>query len=137
MIGRLFGLIVGAAVFVLGFGMWKPAIFSKYVDFAHVPLGPFGMYKSIVCGMIMGLGVVIALAALQRKGASKSTRPAAVVFADEPAHDHAPAPTPDDHAFKIDSHDDHGHAAPAHDDHGHGHDDHGHDAHGHAPAHSH
>ena len=127
MIGRLFGLIVGAAVFVLGFGMWKPAMFSKYVDFSHVPLGPFAMYKMIVYGMIMGLGVVIALAALQRKGASKSTRPAAVMFADEPAH--APAAAhDDDHAFKLD--DDHGHAAPAHDAHGH-------DDHGHAPAHSH
>ncbi len=126
MIGRLLGVVVGAAIFALGYGMWKPATFAKYYDLSHVPLGPFAAYSTIVYYMIMILGVVVALASIQRKGRQRAQRPPVTMFADDPVETHAPAHAHDDH-FKIDD----DHAAPAHDDHAPAHDDHGH----HAPAH--
>ena len=160
MIGRIVGVIVGAAIAVTGYGMLKPAPFAKYFDFTKLSLGPFVEYKTLVCWLIVALGVVVALAALQRPsgGGSRKKRSGPVIFAPAepepvyaaPAHPE-PVPAPaahDDHGHhEADGHDDHGHDAPAHDDHGHaeyGHDDpkaeHGHhepEPHGHEPAHAH
>ena len=152
MIGRLLGLIVGLAIAAVGYGVWKPVEFAKYIppkylDLSHFPLGPYEQYKVIVVGLTMALGLAVALAALQRPTRSKSTRPVPTLFMSAEG-DHAPAHDPfsiapaashgDDHGHAA-AHDDHGHDAPAHDDHGHddhghaaAHDDHGHDDHGHA-----
>ncbi len=146
MIGRVIGLVIGLAIAALGYGLYKPAVFAKYVDLAHVELGPFGQYRDIVAGLVAVVGVVVALASLQRSGRPKRSAPAVTLFAEpEPASEpdfkiepelshggagHAPA---EDHGHH-EAHDDHG-SPDAHDDHG-GHDDHG--AHGeHEPAHHH
>lgn len=160
MIGRLIGLIFGLAIAAVGYGMWKPVEFAKYVppkylDLSHVPLGPFAPYNTLVYGLIFILGVVVALASLQRQGRSRSLRPAPTVLMGSegdhaaPAHDafslghddghghgdsHGDAHGHDDHGHDAHGHDDHGHDAHGHDDHGH--DDHGHNAHGH-DAHGH
>jgi hypothetical protein len=141
MIGRIVGVIVGAAIAVTGYGMQKPQTFARYFDFAKLPLGPFAEYKTIVCWMIVAVGVVVALAALQRPSGGRKKRVAPVMFAPaepepvhaEPAHA-APVPAADSHHDDhghVEHHGEHGHAEP-HDDHGHGahHDDHG-DDHGH------
>ncbi len=154
MIGRLIGLIVGLAIAAFGYGLWKPVEFAKYVPTKYVnpatfPLGPFAEYKLIVIILTIALGIVVALASLQRQGRSKSSKPAVTLFTGS-EDDHAPAHdsfaiTPDaghghdDHGHDAHGHDDHGHDAHGHDAHGHdahGHDDHGHDAHGH-DAHGH
>ena len=130
MFGRLVGLVIGLAIAAAGFGLYKPQIAAKYetfVNFAKVPLGPFDQYHTIIAFLIMALGVVVALASLQRETSRKSTRPVLTMLDgdEEPAHAHAPAANGhDDHA-----HDDHGHDDHGHDDHGH--DDHAHDDHGH------
>ena len=41
MIGRIVGVIVGAAIALTGYGMLKPAVFAKYFDFSKLSLGPF------------------------------------------------------------------------------------------------
>jgi len=155
MIGRIVGVIAGAAIAVTGYGMLKPATFAKYFDFSKLSLGPFVEYKTLVCWLIVAVGAAVVLAALQRpSGGARKKRAGPVIFAPaepEPAHaaplhsDPAPAPAPEAH------HDDHGHHdAHAHDDHvqedhgrdshDHGHDDHGHhepEPHGREPAHAH
>lgn len=158
MIGRLLGLIVGLAIAAVGYGLWKPVEFAryippKYLDLSHFPLGPYEQYKAIVAGMTVALGLVVALAALQRQSRPKRTRPAPTLFmSSEGEHtssadpfsiapvaaahgdDHGHAPAHDDHghdahASDDHSHDVHGHADHGHDDHAKAHDDHGHDAH--------
>ena len=168
MIGRLLGLIVGLAIAAVGYGLWKPLEFARYVppkylDLSHFPLGPYEQYKAIVAGMTVALGLVVALAALQRQSRPKRTRPAPTLFmssegehapSSDPfaiapvaaaAHgdDHGHAPAHDDHGHDAHPSDDHGHDDHGHADHGHddhakahdGHDDHGHGHGGHAPAH--
>ncbi len=76
MIGRIVGFLVGAAIAVTGYGMLKPAQFAKYFDFNTVSLGPFAEYKTVVCWLIVALGLVVALAALQRSsGRGDAPRP--------------------------------------------------------------
>ncbi len=79
MIGRFVGFVIGLAVMVLGYALWKPATFAQYVDLAHIDLGPFAAYRTIVCGVIAAVGLVIALAALQRPR-RQSFRPATTMF---------------------------------------------------------
>ncbi len=79
MIGRFIGVVIGLALIALGYGLWKPETFAKYVDLAHIDLGPFAAYRTIVCGVIAVLGLVIALAALQRRR-RQSFRPATTMF---------------------------------------------------------
>ena len=62
MIGRLLGLLAGAAIAALGYGLWKPVAFAKfvdpkYLDLAHVELGPFAPYKTVLAFMTMALGL--------------------------------------------------------------------------------
>lgn len=146
MIGRLLGLLAGAAIAALGYGLWKPVEFAKYVapkylDLAHVNFGPFAEYKTLLAFMTIALGVAVALAGVQRKvGSGKDKpRPAATMFAEAaPSQDPFTFDAASEHAPAADHHE----PAHGHDDHGHGHDDHGHDAHahddhGHAPAHGH
>jgi hypothetical protein len=156
MFGRLAGLAAGLVILASGFGLWKPAVAARYehvVDFARVPLGDFGQYRTIVALLIMVVGVVVGVAALQRETDRKSSRPKLMLMEDEPAHGAADHDTGhghgdhghDDHGHDSHGHDSHGHDDHAHDDHAHddhGHDDHGHDDHGHghgerehAPAH--
>ena len=144
MIGRIVGVIVGAAIAVTGYGMLKPQLFSKYFDFTKLSLGPFSQYHTLVCWLIVAVGVVVALAALQRPSGNGKKKKAPVVFAPsdpEPAHGEAAHHAPEHHEppHAADAHhDDHGH-----DDHGHGdhpghHGDHGHHepaAQAHEPAH--
>ena len=88
MIGRIVGFVAGAAIAAAGFGMLKPALFAKYVDFSKIPFGPFADHKTVVCWMIVAFGVVVAIAALQRSSGAAARRkrpPAPVVFA--PAED--------------------------------------------------
>jgi hypothetical protein len=143
MFGRIVGLIVGAAIAVTGYGILKPQPFSKYFDFNKLSLGPFAEYKTIVCGLIIVLGVAVALAALQRPSGGRKKKSGPVMFAPsepEPAHA-APAPAAeahhDDHGHDDHGHDDHGHRDHGHGDHGHDdhHADHGHDDHGHGAHH--
>ncbi len=79
MFGRFVGLVIGLVVMALGYGLWKPETFARYVDLAHVDLGPFATYRTIVCGVIAAVGLVIALAALQRPR-RQSFRPATTMF---------------------------------------------------------
>jgi hypothetical protein len=86
MFGRLVGLAVGLLVLATGFGLWNPhyaARFEHVVDFAKLPLAGFDQYRSLVAVLIMGVGLVISLAALQREPAKKSTRLAVTVLSDE------------------------------------------------------
>ena len=139
MIGRLLGIIAGIAIALFGYGLLKPAAFARYVDFAHFEMGPFGMYKTLIAGLIMATGAAVAIAAAQRSASRKRTRPAVSLFSapEEPsASTHGPHDAPA--ASHADSH--HEELAHRHDDdHGHGHEDadHGHDDHGHEPAHAH
>ena len=71
MIGRMVGFLIGAAIAVTGYGMLRPAPFAKYVDFTRFGLGPFGEYKTVVCWLIVGFGVAVALAALQRSSGDR------------------------------------------------------------------
>ncbi len=152
MIGRLLGAAAGIAVALFGYGLWKPAAFAKYVDLAHFDLGPFGLYRTLVAGLIMAVGVAVVVAALQRRTTRAKARPVATLFsgaeeapASPPAHDthdtHAPAAHHEAAAHDDHGHDDHGHADHGHDAHAHddlGHDDHAHAPdHGHEPAHAH
>ena len=140
MIGRLLGLLAGAAIAVLGYGLWKPLVFSKYVDpkyldLAHVELGPFAPYKTVLAFMTIVLGVAVALAGVQRRIGSpkEKARPAATLFSEAaPSHDpftfdaelksgHEAAAEPEP-AHGEEAHDDHGHDDHGHDDHAHGHD---------------
>ena len=66
MIGRIVGFLAGAMIATAGYGMLRPAAFAKYVDFTRLSLGPFTEYKTVVCWLIVALGLVVALAALQR-----------------------------------------------------------------------
>ena len=82
MIGKIVGFIVGAAIAVTGYGMLKPQLFAKYYDFTKLSLGPFAEYKTLVCWLIVAIGGVIALAALQRSsGGGRRKRAAPVIFA--------------------------------------------------------
>ncbi len=71
MIGRMVGFLIGAAIAISGYGMLRPAPFAKYVDFTRFGLGPFGEYKTVVCWLIVGFGVAVALAALQRSSGDR------------------------------------------------------------------
>ena len=143
MIGRIVGLIVGAAIALTGYGMLKPHLFARYYDFAKLSLGPFAEYKILVCWMIVALGAVVALASLQRpSGGPKRKRAAPVVFAPTesefaPLHSELSHSAPEPAAEADHGHDDHGH--DDHDDHGH--DEHeeptGHAAHAAEPEHAH
>lgn len=145
MIGRIVGFIIGVAIALTGYGVWRPAALAKYVDFSHVALGDFAQYRSLVAWQIMAVGVVVALASLQRASERRRPRPAAAMFgAAEAASAHEPPPPPadaHDHApHAEEAHDAHG-GQGAHDSHAH-HDTHGHhdahDAHAnHEPAHAH
>ena len=150
MFGRLVGLVIGLAIAATGFGLYKPLVAAKYetfVDFTRLPLGPFDQYRTIVAFLVMALGIVVALASLQRETSRKSTRPVLTMLGgdEEPSDDHAPASDHhgadhDDHGHDDPEHDAHGHDAHGHDAHGHdghGHDDHAHDDHGREKAHHH
>jgi hypothetical protein len=94
MFGRLVGLAVGLVILASGFGLWKPHVAAKYehfVDFAKVPLSDFDQYRTIVAFLIMALGVVVALAALQREDSRKSSRPAVTILMGEEEPASAPA----------------------------------------------
>ncbi len=113
MIGRLVGIVAGLAIFVFGFGIWKPALAAKYehfLDFAKLSLNVFDPYRPIVAFLIMAVGLVVGVAAVQREE-TRRRKGVVTVF----AGDEEPAP-----------------AAAASDGHGHG--DHGHDSHGHGDA---
>ena len=143
MFGRLLGLLAGAAIAALGYGLWKPVEFARYVepkylDMAQVELGPFAPYKTLIAFMTIAVGAAVALAGVQRRGTPRKQRPAAPLFS---------AAAPGQDPFSLDAgHESHGgheaaaehhepaHGHDAHDDHGH--DEHGSD-HGHEPAHGH
>jgi len=90
MIGRIIGTLAGVAMAITGYGMLKPAVFARYFDFSKLSLGPFGEYKALVCWMIVAIGGVVVLAALQRPRGVGRRKPAPVSFSEEPAA-HAPA----------------------------------------------
>jgi hypothetical protein len=134
MIGRIVGMLVGAAIALLGFGMLKPALFVKYFDFSKLTLGPFDEYKTLVCWMIVVFGAVVALASLQRPtGAPRRKRAARVTFAPAetaPAHSPMTLSVMDPEPDAIEAHqDDDDQEDEEHDHHGHA------DAHAHEPAH--
>ncbi len=122
MIGRIVGIVIGAVISITGYGMLKPAIFAKYFDFSKLSVGPFAEYKTLVCWMIVALGVAVALAALQRPsgGSSGRKKVAPAMFGSEGSE---PAAKPTHGPLLMDPEPSH---AEAHDD-DHGHDDHGHD----------
>jgi hypothetical protein len=163
MIGRVVGFLFGVAIAATGYGVWRPAEFAKYVDFAKVELGDFGQYRTVLSWLIMAVGVAVALAALQRPSSRPARRKTALSLGEVESEPHpAPAPAPfafheeshhdghahDDHhddgghsdhgAHGAEAHEAHGHDSHDHDAHGdsHGHEDHGHGDH-HAPAHAH
>ena len=88
MIGRVVGVIVGLALAGFGFGLLYPAPFAHIIDLAHVRLGGFDPYRSVVAGMIILVGAAVAIAALQRPAERRRKRAAPVVlssFDDSPA----------------------------------------------------
>jgi hypothetical protein len=111
MIGRIVGFVAGAAIAATGYGMLKPAMFARYVDFSRLSLGPFAEYKTIVCWLIVAAGLVVALASLQRPAGTGRKKAAPVEFGPAetgraPAHGHGPlnlGPDPDE----AESHDEH------------------------------
>ena len=115
MIGRIVGIVVGAALAITGYGMLKPAIFVKFFDFSKLSVGPFAEYKILVCWMIVALGAAVALAALQRPsgGATGRKKSAPAMFESdgpEPAPVHGPLlmdPEPAVHLAHAEAHDDH------------------------------
>ena len=116
MIGRIVGVVLGAAIAVTGYGMLKPALLAKYYDFSKLSLGPFAEYKTVVCWIIVAFGVAVVLAALQRPSgrSSRKKRAGPVIFAPMEAEaepttaELSPAP-------EAEPHDDHHeHAEPAH-----------------------
>lgn len=126
MIGRLLWLVAGLAISVFGLGMWKPALAAKYeqaFDFAKLNLSLFDPYRTVIAFVVMGFGLAVMLAALQREPTKKRIRQGVTLFTE--AEEPAPAPAP------AAGHDDHSHG---HEDHG-GHGDHGHGEHAPAPAH--
>jgi hypothetical protein len=140
MIGRLVGLVIGLAIAAAGFGLYKPLLAAKYetfIDFARLSLGPFDMYRTVISFLIMAIGVVVAVAALQRETSRKSTRPVLTMLdGEEPSHAQAlvfeqPASDHDEHgrddSQAAHAHDDHGHDDHGEDDHGHDHDEHAHE----------
>jgi hypothetical protein len=94
MIGRIVGVVAGAAIAVTGYGMLKPAIFARYFDFSKLSLGPFSEYHTLVCWMIVAIGGAVILASLQRPSggaSSRKTRSVPAMFApSEPEHGPAP-----------------------------------------------
>ena len=122
MIGRIVGLVVGAVIALTGFGMLKPHLFARYYDFSKLSLGPFAEYQTLVCWLIVALGAVVALAALQRASdGPRRKRAAPVVFA--PAEpEFAPLHSELSHGASEPT------AQAGHDD-DHGHDGHDHDEH--------
>jgi hypothetical protein len=113
MIGRIVGALIGLLVAAIGFGIWKPATAAKWqhvVDFSKWTLGPFGAHHTIMAFLIMAVGLVMTLAALQRETARPRRKP--TILFSEPEPSPHPAPAHDDHAH--DAQVDHGHAAPAH-----------------------
>jgi hypothetical protein len=113
MIGRLAGLVSGLLILAAGFGLLKPHYAARWehvVDFARLPLAGFDQYRSLVAMLIMAIGLVVALAALQREPARKKTKLHVTVLSEPEQAAPAPAAEP-----AHDHHDDHGHAAePAH-----------------------
>ena len=94
MIGRVAGVIIGLALAGLGYGLLNPAPFAHVVDLAHVKLGDFDPYRSLVAIMIIIVGGAVAVAALQRPAQRRRKRTAPTVlstFDDGPAEPSAPA----------------------------------------------
>lgn len=113
MFGRIGGLLIGLIILATGFGLWKPAVAARYehvIDFARLPLADFGAYRAIVAFLIMAVGLVVALASLQRETSRKSSRPVPILFEgeEEPAH---PA---SGHAEEHATVEEHAHEEPAH-----------------------
>ena len=104
MIGRIVGFLVGVAIALTGYGLLKPELFARYVDFTRLSLGPFAEYKVVVCWLIVAFGAVVALASLQRPidgGRRKpASAPAAAAAGDQAsAASHGPlnlGPEPED-----------------------------------------
>ncbi len=96
MIGRIVGALIGAAIAVTGYGMLKPALFARYVDFGRLSLGPFAEYKVVVCWLIVAFGLMVVLASLQRPTRKAARRrPKPTVFAPaEPVLADEPGPSP-------------------------------------------
>ena len=114
MFGRLAGLVAGLLILAAGFALLKPDYAARWehvVDFARLPLAGFEQYRSLAAMLIMAVGLVIALAALQREPARKKTRLHATVLGEPEEAAPAAAAGPPAEAH----HDDHGHPAePAH-----------------------
>ncbi len=85
MIGRILGVIIGVAIAATGYGLWRPATFGKYVDFAHFNLGDFAPYHSLVAWLIIVVGAAVAIAALQRPEPRRKTSLAATVLSEPEA----------------------------------------------------
>jgi hypothetical protein len=101
MIGRLLGLVVGVLILAFGFGLWKPEVAAKYehfLDFAKVHLAIFDPYRTIIAFLVMGFGLVVGIAAVQREPARKKTRHVATVLSEPEETSHAPPAAHDDHA---------------------------------------
>lgn len=80
MLGRLIGLLAGLVVAALGYGLYDPAGFAgvipnRYLDLAHVPLGPFAQYKAFIGLLVLMFGLAMGLAALQRRTTRSRPRP--------------------------------------------------------------
>ena len=67
MFGRIVGTVVGLVIAAFGYGLWKPAIFADVVDLGRIGIGPFAPHRTLVCGLIIVIGLAVAGAALQRQ----------------------------------------------------------------------
>ncbi len=67
MLGRIVGAVVGLAIAALGYGLWKPATFAAFIDLGRVDIGPFAPHRPLVAGLIIAIGLAVALAAVQRQ----------------------------------------------------------------------
>jgi hypothetical protein len=82
MIGRILGAAAGLIIALAGYGLLKPALLAKALHLSHLDLGPFTEHHRLIGGLVILVGVAVALAGLQREIGRKSKRPVATLFAE-------------------------------------------------------
>ncbi len=91
MLGRVFWLLVGALIVIVGAGLYAPeqiarVIPVRYLDFGQAPLGPFSPYRPAVAMLAMAFGLTVIVAALRRRSgapAMRRTRPVMLLGSDD------------------------------------------------------
>jgi hypothetical protein len=79
MLGRVFWILVGVLLVILGLGLYAPEQFARivptrYLDLGDAPLGPFTPYKPALAMLVLLFGLVVIVAALQRRSGASARR---------------------------------------------------------------